>query len=142
MAVEHSRKEALDEDAASTACTSLHMCYFQRDGEQAKFSNRLSWELKSSSPPPPAQHLLPTGMASPRWAPPPITHYSCQECSQHCFCQTQCCNEAEDGASFPASPFRQQHEHPPGTPTGPRITSCPYLCTLLHAPIFPLLPFS
>lgn len=47
-----SRKEALGEDTASTACTSLHMCYFQLDGEQAKFSNRLSLELKSSSPPP------------------------------------------------------------------------------------------
>lgn len=51
--VEHSRKETLSEDTASTACTSLHMCYFQLDGEQAKFSNRLSFELKSSSPPPP-----------------------------------------------------------------------------------------
>lgn len=50
--VERSRKEALGEDTASTACTSLHVCYFQLDGEQAKFSNRLSWELKSSSPPP------------------------------------------------------------------------------------------
>lgn len=51
--MERSRKETLGEDTASTACTSLHMCYFQLDGEQAKFSNRLSLELKSSSPPPP-----------------------------------------------------------------------------------------
>lgn len=49
---ERSRKEALGEDTASAACASLHVCYFQLGGEQAKFSNRLSWELKSSSPPP------------------------------------------------------------------------------------------
>lgn len=67
--MERSRKETLGEDTASTACTSLHMCYFQLDGEQAKFSNRLSLELKSSSPPPPppphAQHPLPAGTRSP-----------------------------------------------------------------------------
>lgn len=50
--VERSRKEALGKDTASTACASLHMCYFQLDGEQAKFSNRLNLVLKSSSPPP------------------------------------------------------------------------------------------
>lgn len=133
------------------------MCYFQLDGEQAKFSNRLSLDLKSSSPPPPCPAPTACRHGESKCVPGTPLRAICslflpgallalllpKNCSKDdgsdpAGGSSSCLPPSHFGLAQAAAPAPPRHVP---APTGTRVSISLCLCTFMHAPTCSLLAF-